>query len=244
MRSDGRKPDEVRPVKINTGFIDSPAGAALFEMGRTRIMCAASVQERLPPWLHRAQMNGESRGGWLTAEYSILPGATTERTNREASMGRQNGRTMEIQRMIGRALRAVVSLEGLGQRTLWIDCDVLQADGGTRTASITGGFVALMKAFNSLQKQRLLDKIPIKEYVAAVSVGVVGNEVLLDLDAREDKVAQVDFNIVMTESGKLVEIQGAAERQSFTRQQLDKMLDAAGKGIAELIRVQKQALKQ
>ena len=243
-RTDGRKPDELRPVRINTGFIDSPAGSALFEMGRTRIMCSASVQERLPPWLHKAQMNGEARGGWLTAEYSILPGATTERTNREASLGRQNGRTMEIQRMIGRALRAVVSLESLGQRTLWIDCDVLQADGGTRTASITGGFVALTKALNSLQRQRLLDKNPVREFVAAVSVGVVGDEILLDLDAREDKSAEVDFNIVMTESGKLIEVQGAAERKSFTRAQMDRMLDAAGKGIAELIRLQKQALRQ
>ena len=242
-RSDGRKAEELRPVKIIPGFIGAPAGSALFEMGRTRVVCTASVQDRLPPWLHKAQLNGEARSGWITAEYSILPGATPQRTNREATMGKQTGRTMEIQRMIGRALRAVVSLEGLGTRTIWVDCDVLQADGGTRTASITGGFVALMKALTALQKQGILDKDPVKEYVAAVSVGVVGNEVLLDLDGREDKIADADFNIVMTESGKLVEIQGAAERNSFSRGQLDRMLDVAGKGIAELIRLQKQALR-
>lgn len=242
MRKDGRPADQMRPVKIVPGFVELPAGSAMIEMGKTRVLCTASVDERVPRWLHQTQLKQREKSGWITAEYSILPGAGPSRTTRESTSGRKSGRTYEIQRLIGRSFRTVVDLKKLGPRTIWIDCDVLQADGGTRTAAVTGGFVALMMALASLKRAGLISAVPVKEYLAAVSVGIRGGEVLLDLDYEEDSAVDVDCNVVMTESGELIEIQGTGEKGTFSREQLMEMLDYAGPAIQELIKLQKSVL--
>ncbi|MEA1926623.1 MAG: ribonuclease PH [Candidatus Auribacterota bacterium] len=241
MRKDNRRVDQLRPVKIIPGFVELPAGSALIEMGKTRVLCTASVEAKVPRWLHQAQLKQREKSGWVTAEYSILPGAGPHRTQRASSTGRKSGRTYEIQRLIGRSFRSVVDLKKLGPRTIWIDCDVIQADGGTRTASITGGFVALMKALESLREKGLIKEIPVQEHLAAISIGVRDGEVILDLDYDEDKEVDVDCNVVMTEGGELIEVQGTGEKKGFSREQLAKMLDYADPAIQELIKLQKSA---
>lgn len=236
MRAHGRKPDELRPVVIHRGYTKYAAGSVLIEMGDTRIICTASVEDGVPR--HRLG----SGHGWITAEYSLLPGSTLTRTSREVSRGRINGRTQEIQRLIGRCMRAVADMTKLGERTIWIDCDVIQADGGTRTAAITGAYVALVDALNKMKEKELIRQLPLKDTVAAVSTGLVNNEVLLDLDYSEDVAAQVDMNIVMTGNGKFIEIQGTGEEHTYSDGQLTEMLAVARKGIAELTGLQKEAL--
>jgi ribonuclease PH len=238
MRNDGRTPDELRSVRIVPGFVSHAEGSALIELGRTRVICTASVEDRVPPFL-------EGRGhGWITAEYGMLPRSTHTRMPREAATGRPRGRTMEIQRLIGRSMRPLVDLGALGARTLIIDCDVIQADGGTRTASITGAYVALALALRKLRQQ---GKAPVPEpkiAVAAVSVGLVDGEALLDLSYEEDSRAEVDFNVVMTSEGLYVEVQGTAEHGPFARQDMDRLLDLAGKGVAALLRAQSDVLRE
>jgi ribonuclease PH len=234
-RSDGRGHDELRPTSIERGFLDYAEGSCLITMGETRVVCAASIEETVPPW-----MRGRGRG-WITGEYRMLPRATRTRTQRETT--RVGGRTYEIQRLIGRSLRTVVDLKTLGERTVWIDCDVLQADGGTRTASITGAMVALYDALRPRLEAPGPPRIhPIVEFVAAVSVGIVGRFPVLDLCYAEDSAADVDMNIVMTESGRFVEIQGTAEKVPFDRRALDQMLDLGTKGAKQLFAIQKAAL--
>mgnify|MGYP000896154145 CR=1 FL=1 len=230
QRLDRRLADQLRPVKITPGFIANAEGSALVETGNTRVICTATVEDKVPPFLRGAGK------GWLTAEYSMLPRATAQRTQREASRGRQSGRTLEIQRLIGRALRSVVNQERLGERTIWLDCDVIQADGGTRTASITGAFVALAQAAAALGAGIITD------FLAAVSVGIVGDSCILDLCFEEDSRAEVDMNVVMTASGKFVELQGTAEGAPFGSQQLAQLLTLAQEGIGQLIVAQKAAL--
>jgi ribonuclease PH len=242
-RADGRENDQLRAVRIVPNFVDLPAGSALIEMGKTRVICTASVEKKLPRWLYQEQMGKKEKSGWITAEYSLLPGAGSRRTFREAVAGKQSGRTMEIQRLIGRSFRSVVDLDRLGARTIWIDCDVVQADGGTRTAAVTGGLVALIQALSSLREEGIFKEIPLREHLAAVSVGIKNDEILLDIDYEEDKLVDVDINVVMTESGKLVEIQGTAERDTFSPPQLTEVVRVAGKGIRELIEIQKAALR-
>jgi ribonuclease PH len=231
-RVDGRAPDELRPVRMTPGFMPYAEGSCLIEMGNTKVICAATVDDGVPRW-----MQGTGRG-WVTAEYGMLPRSSTERIPREVNKGRPSGRTQEIQRLIGRSLRAVTDMEKLGERTIWIDCDVLQADGGTRTASITGSFVALSLAF----AKKIGDDLPLLDSVAAISVGIVEGLPCLDLNYVEDSTAQVDMNVVMTGSGKIVEVQGTAEHGAFTRAELDIMLDLGTKGIKELTALQEQAL--
>jgi len=233
-RVDGRKPGELRPVKIEPGFAPSALGSVLISMGNTRVVCAVSCENEVPRWMKQ----DKTPGGWLTAEYSMLPYSSTERIRREASIGKPSGRTQEIQRLIGRSLRAVVDLEQLGPRTLWIDCDVLQADGGTRTAAITGSFVALRIAVDRLIKNGDLMQNPIREAVAAVSAGVVAGYPVLDLCYAEDSAAEVDLNLVMTASGKFVEVQGTAEDRPFSSRHLDAMIALGRAGIARLIKAQ------
>jgi ribonuclease PH len=233
-RHDGRQPDELRPVTITRGFIPHAEGSVLITLGSTRVVCTATVEERLPQWLRGAGQ------GWITAEYGMLPRATQERTPREG--GRPSGRTMEIQRLIGRSLRAAVDLQKLGERTIWIDCDVIQADGGTRTAAITGAFVALVEALHLLRRSQTLAWWPLREFLAATSVGIVEDQMVLDLDFYEDSRARVDMNLVMTESGRLVEIQGTAEGLPFTRQELLTLLALGEQGIKTLIAHQKAVL--
>jgi ribonuclease PH len=235
-RPSGRKPDELRAVRLTRGYTRNPEGSVLVEFGDTRVLCTASVEERVPPFLK------ESGRGWVTAEYGMLPRATNTRGDREAARGKQSGRTQEIQRLIGRSLRAVVDTALLGPRSIQIDCDVLQADGGTRTASITGAFVALHDAITWLQKKNLMAKNPLRDFVAAVSVGIHGGLPVLDLDYAEDSASGTDMNVVMTGSGKFVEVQGTAEGEAFSRRELDALLDLAGRGIAELVGLQKKAL--
>ena len=235
-RFDGRRLDELRPVAITRGFNKHAEGSAFIEVGDTKVVCTASVEERVPPFL---KGKGE---GWITCEYGMLPRATTTRTQREASRGAPSGRTHEIQRLIGRSLRSVIDLATLGERTLWIDCDVIQADGGTRTASITGAFVAVVDALRRLKGQGALVDLPIVDFVAATSVGRVGGEILLDLAYEEDSKAEVDMNVVKTGRGLFVEIQGTAERTPFSDEEMKKLMDAADKGIQELIGEQKKAL--
>ncbi len=244
MRKDGRKNDELRPVKIVPGFVEMAAGSALVEMGRTRVVCTASVEDRLPPWLHQAQLKSPEKRGWITAEYSILPGAGPRRTVREATTGKRSGRTLEIQRLIGRSLRSVADLKKLGPRTVWIDCDVIQADGGTRAASVTGGFVALVLALEKMKEEGLIDAVPVREHLAAVSAGIRDGEVLLDLDYEEDSTVDVDCNVVMMENGELIEVQGTGEKRGFSREQLSKMLDVAAAAIQKLISLQKKAIEK
>lgn len=235
-RPNDRKFDEMRPVQMTAGFIKYPQGSVLIEAGDTRVLCSAMVEEKVPPFLKG------TGSGWVTAEYSLLPSSTETRTAREAARGKISGRTSEIQRLIGRSLRAVVDLQLLGERTIWIDCDVLQADGGTRTASITGSFVALYLALKKLQTEGLIEAFPIKDYVAAVSVGIVDGQPVLDLEYAEDSIADVDMNVVMTGQGAFVEIQGTAEGQTFDRQELDTLLALAEKGIRQLIEQQQQVV--
>ncbi|MBI3316997.1 MAG: ribonuclease PH [Candidatus Omnitrophica bacterium] len=234
MRPDGRKYAELRKVTIKKGYLKNAYGSCLIEMGNTRVICAASVEEKVPQFL-----KNQSKG-WLTAEYGMLPASTNERMAREATKGRLSGRTQEIQRLIGRCLRSVVDMKKLGERTIWIDADVIQADGGTRTASITGGFIALAEAIEKLRKGGLIQENPITEYVAAVSVGIVGRKTCLDLCYQEDSKAEVDMNVVLTGSGKFVEVQGNAEGNPFSNQELSRLIALAKKGIAELIEIQKR----
>jgi ribonuclease PH len=236
MRPSGRKPDELRPVRITRGYTRHAEGSVLIEFGDTRVLCTATVEDKVPAFL-----KGQGKG-WLTAEYGMLPRATHTRGDREASRGRQGGRTHEIQRLIGRALRCVVDLAALGERTIQIDCDVIQADGGTRTAAITGAFVALCDAVGWMRERSMLAAEPVREGVAAVSVGIVQGVPLLDLDYQEDSGCDTDMNVVMTASGGLVEIQGTAEGQPFSETQLQAMLALARQGIARLIEAQKVAL--
>jgi ribonuclease PH len=233
-RQDGRGPAELRPTTLERDVLDYPEGSCLISVGRTRVLCTASLEEGVPPWLR-----GRG-GGWLTAEYRMLPRATHTRTIRESSRGRLGGRTQEIQRLIGRSLRSVVDLKALGERTVWLDCDVLQADGGTRTASITGAMVALHDAL--YRNEEIAARHPVREFVAATSAGVVGRFPVLDLAYGEDSAAEVDLNVVMTESGRFVEIQGTAEGEPFERQLLDTLLDLGAAGIRELVSLQKAAL--
>jgi ribonuclease PH len=237
-RVDGRASDELRPVHISLGYQDFAEGSALIELGRTRVLCAVSVEDRVPPFL-----KGEGTG-WVTAEYAMLPRSTLTRTPRSSSPERTGGRNQEIQRLIGRSLRAVTDLAVLGERTFTVDCDVLQADGGTRTAAITGGYVALSMAFHNLKKQGALSSIPLKGAVAATSVGILGREALLDLCYEEDFRAAVDFNVVMTDKGEFVEVQGTAEGNPFSREAIDTLLALAGNGIKQLLKIQKAALTE
>lgn len=233
MRPDGRQTNEMRDVKITRNFIDTAEGSVLIEIGKTRVICTASMEEKVPAFLK------ERNRGWVTAEYSMLPRATQIRTNRESSVGRVSGRTHEIQRLIGRALRSVVDLTALGQRTFWIDCDVIRADGGTRTAAITGSFICLADAFQVAVRKGLIEKNPLKDYLAAISVGIVNNRPLLDLCYEEDSTAEVDMNIVMTGRGNMVEIQGTAEGAHFSLTDLDELIQLARTGIDRLITLQK-----
>ena len=235
-RPSSRQADQLRPVSIVRGFTRHAEGSVLVSFGDTRVICTASVEEKVPPFLR-------GRGqGWVTAEYGMLPRSTNTRSDREAARGKQSGRTQEIQRLIGRSLRAVIDLDLLGERTVQLDCDVIQADGGTRTAAITGAFVALHDAMTSLQTRGLIAALPLRSFVAAVSVGVVKGDVMLDLDYAEDSSCETDMNIVMTGDGGLVEVQGTAEGAPFTREQMTRMLDLAGKGIGELVAAQRAAL--
>ncbi len=236
-RDAGRKPDELRPVKITTDYLDFADGSALIEWGRTRVLAAATLDERVPPFLKG------SGTGWVTAEYAMLPCSTGKRTQRERAPGKMSGRTHEIQRLVGRALRAVTDLKMLGERTLLIDCDVLQADGGTRVASVTAGCVALALALKKMLDERLLDRMPLRHLVAGVSIGLVGGRQLLDLDYEEDSSADLDMNVVETDRGELIEVQAGGERNPFSRNDLLDLLKLADTGIAELIQVQKAVLK-
>ena len=237
-RIDGRPFNYLRRVKITPNYLSHPAGSVLVEMGGTKVICAVTVEPGVPGWM-RAQ---GVPGGWVTSEYGLLPASTNARNQREATKGKQSGRTMEIQRLIGRSFRTVVDLKSLGQNTVYIDCDVIDADGGTRCASITGASVALQLAFRNLVEKNVLHKFPMKENVAAVSVGMKDGEVLLDLCYEEDSNADVDMNVVMTESGKIIEVQGTAEEVPFSRQDLDRMLDVAGVGLERLFACQRAVL--
>jgi len=236
MRPSGRKPGQLREVRLTRGFTRHAEGSVLVEFGETRVLCTASVENRVPPFLR------DKGRGWVTAEYGMLPRATHTRGDREAARGKQSGRTQEIQRLIGRALRSVVDMPALGERTVHIDCDVLQADGGTRTAAITGAFVALHDAFTWMQGKGLIATLPVKDFVAAVSVGVYQGAAVLDLDYAEDVACDTDMNVVMTGAGRFVEVQGTAEGEPFARAELDALLDLAGRGIAELVAQQRRAL--
>lgn len=237
MRHDGRKNDELRQVEIITDYVKHPEGSVLISVGDTKVICNASIEDRVPPF-----MRGEGKG-WITAEYSMLPRATEQRTIRESTKGKISGRTMEIQRLIGRALRAVVDLEKLGERTIWLDCDVIQADGGTRTASITGSFVAMVLALGKMIETGELKSLPITDFLAATSVGIdPENGEILDLDYVEDSQAAVDMNIVMTSKGEFVELQGTGEEATFSKEQLLKLLELAEGGIRQLFEVQREAL--
>lgn len=238
MRPDNRAADQVRPIKITRQYTAYAEGSVLVEFGNTKVLCNASVEEGVPRWL-----KGQGKG-WVTAEYGMLPRATHSRTRREAASGKQGGRTMEIQRLIARSLRAVVDLEAMPEVMITVDCDVIQADGGTRTASITGASVALADAFAKLVADGRLKKNPMKGHVAAVSVGILGEEVLCDLEYIEDSAADTDMNVVMTEEGKMIEIQGTAEGEPFSHEQLLDLLAVAKKGIADIVQVQKLALAE
>jgi ribonuclease PH len=231
-RADGRRPNELRPLELEVDYLDQPQGSALIALGRTRVLCTASIEEGVPRWL-----KGAGRG-WMTAEYGLLPASTGERTTREASSGRQKGRTVEIQRLIGRSMRAVTDLKALGERTLWLDCDVLQADGGTRCAAISGAYVAARRALDRLGLGRSL-----VDSVAAVSLGIVDGEPLLDLDYSEDSRAEVDVNVVMSGDGRLIEVQASAEGERYSRDQLEELLDLAAAGIEEIAEAQQRAVE-
>jgi ribonuclease PH len=235
-RLSGRSFNQMRAIKITKNFITHPHGSVLFQMGGTRVLCSASIDNKVPSFLR-----GQGKG-WVTAEYAMLPSSTHTRTTRESSKGKLSGRTQEIQRLIGRSLRSIVDLEILGERTIWIDCDVIQADGGTRCASITGSFIAFMLAMKKLKKDKLISQIPVRDYVAAISVGIINGKNLLDLDYSEDSEADVDLNIIKTGSGGFVEIQGTAEREPFTDKQMKSMIALADKGIKQLVAIQKKII--
>ena len=236
MRANGRGWNEIREVKITREYLKYPEGAVLIEMGNTKVICTATIENKVPAFL-----KGSGKG-WLTAEYSMIPMSTQNRTPRESARGRIGGRTHEIQRLIGRSLRAVTALDTFGEKTIYIDCDVIQADGGTRTASITGGFVALIDLFRKLRQQGTVSRIPVEDYVSAVSVGVVGSQICLDLEYEEDSRAAVDMNFVMTGKGLFIEIQGTAEEVPFSRDEFNKMTDIAVQGIAEITKKQVEVL--
>jgi len=235
-RVDGRKHDEIRETEITRDYTKYAEGSVLVATGDTKVICTVSVEDSVPYFL-----SGQNKG-WLTAEYSMLPRSTQTRSIREAAKGKRSGRTREIQRLIGRSLRAIIDLEKIGERTIWIDCDVIQADGGTRTASITGAYVALYDAVQYMLEEGMVDKSPLKGFAAATSVGIVDGEYLLDLCYKEDVNAQVDMNIVMSENGEIIEVQGTAEKDPFTREEMDKFLDLAEKGIKDLIVEQKKSV--
>jgi ribonuclease PH len=236
MRVDGRKNNELRTITVTRNFIGTAEGSVLIELGNTRVICTASIEERVPPFLK------DQNRGWITAEYSMIPRATQTRMMREATAGRVGGRTHEIQRLIGRSLRAVVDMSVMGQRTLWVDCDVIQADGGTRTAAISGAFICVNDALDFAVGSGLITKNPLKDYLAAVSVGIVKGETVLDLCYREDSSADVDMNVVMTGSGDLVEIQGTAEGSPFSSGKLMEMLEISREGISKLVSLQKELI--
>jgi ribonuclease PH len=236
VRSDQRLPQEMRPVRIVPNYISSAEGSALIRLGETQVICTASVEDTVPQFVKG------SGAGWITSEYAMIPRATAARTPREVTRGRQGGRTMEIQRLIGRSLRAVTDMAALGERTVWIDCDVIRADGGTRTASITGSLVALGLAFQNLLESKTLKRMPLKDYVAAISAGIVGKEKLLDLDYGEDSNAEVDMNVVMTGTGDLVEIQAAAEGAAFSLKTMNELVEIARGGILKLLDIQRKIL--
>jgi ribonuclease PH len=235
-RTDGRTPVQLRPIRITPSFTMHAEGSVLIEAGRTRVICTASIEDRVPPFLRNTGK------GWVTAEYGMLPRATSTRTQREASAGKVGGRTQEIQRLIGRSLRSVTRLPDLGERTIWIDCDVIQADGGTRTASITGGFVALVLALKHMRSKGIIRTIPVSDYVAAISVGVVNGVPMLDLAYEEDSNADVDMNVVKTGEGQFIEVQGTAEGLPFERSALDSLLGLADTGIQELVALQRSVV--
>ena len=235
-RKDGRANDELRPVDIQVGYQEFAEGSALIQVGQTRVICSASVEERVPGFLR-----GEGQG-WITAEYGMLPRSTLSRTPRERGSGKSSGRVQEIQRLIGRSLRAIVDLKALGERTVTLDCDVLQADGGTRTAAVTGAYVALHQAMAAMVRKKVLRAMPLHGVVAATSVGVVGDALLLDLNYEEDFRAKVDFNVVMSDSDELIEVQGTAEEEPFSRRTMDHMVDLAQGGIQRLVEIQREAL--
>ena len=236
QRIDGRNNEQIRPVKIIRNYLKHAEGSVLIEMGDTKVICTASVDDKVPPFI-----KGTGKG-WITSEYGMLPRSTETRKPRESARGKIDGRTMEIQRLIGRALRSIVNLEKLGEITIYIDCDVIQADGGTRTASITGSFVALVDALYNLVQQEKLKEVPLNGYIAAVSVGIKDGEAILDLNYAEDSTCQVDMNMVMTDRGEFIEIQGTGEESPFNKTQLREMMELAEKGIQELIEIQKQSL--
>ncbi len=236
MRSDGRKPNQLRALKITPSYIKTADGSVLIEMGDTRVICTAKLEERVPPFLRN------SGKGWITAEYGMLPGSSQQRIGRESSRGKVGGRTHEIQRLIGRSLRSVADLKSLGERSVWIDCDVIQADGGTRTASITGAYVALTEAVRAWRERGILSADPVHDAVAAVSIGIVDGKVLLDLCYEEDSKADVDMNFVMTGTGKFIEVQGTAESAPFTKKQMERMAEIAHQGIKELLQAQKKVI--
>ncbi len=236
IRIDGRKFDQIRDVKITRNFTKYAEGSVLIEMGETKVLCTASIEEKVPPFLRNTGT------GWINAEYSMLPRSTQQRKVRDSSKGKIDGRSQEIQRLIGRAIRSVVDLNKLGERTIWVDCDVIQADGGTRTASITGAFVAVAEAIYKLHKEGLIKKMPIENFVSAISVGIVDNECLLDICYEEDSNAQVDMNIIMTDKGEFVEVQGTGEERPFSRKDLNNLLELGEKGNKELIKIQRKAL--
>lgn len=236
IRKDGRRPDQLRTVRIVRGYIAHAEGSALVEMGNTRVVCTATLEFRVPQFLR-----GSGRG-WITAEYGMLPRSTRERMSRESVVGRQGGRTLEIQRLIGRSLRAVTDMEALDEYTIWVDCDVIQADGGTRTAAINGAYVALHEAFRRLVDEGRLKEVPLTDAVAAVSVGIVDGVPLLDLDFDEDASAEVDMNVVMTGRGELVEVQGTAEKRPFSRRELEELIELAHAGIGKILGLQRAVL--
>ncbi|MBM3253190.1 MAG: ribonuclease PH [Candidatus Omnitrophica bacterium] len=237
IRTDGRGPTKLRKIAITRNYIKYAEGSCLIELGNTRVICTASIEESVPLFLKGTAT------GWVTAEYGMLPRSCKKRIPRESSKGRQSGRTYEIQRLIGRSLRAIVDTKALGERTIWIDCDVLQGDGGTRTASISGSFIALTEALSKLKNEGLITKMPIKDFVAATSVGILNGEPILDLTYEEDSNAQVDMNVVMTGKGRFVEIQGTAEKIPFDKKEMDRLIDLAKKGINQIIKIQKSVVK-
>jgi ribonuclease PH len=236
MRIDGRNPKQLRPLKITPSYLKTADGSVLIEVGDTKVICTAKLEERVPQFLRN------SGKGWITAEYGMLPGSSQARIGRESARGKIGGRTHEIQRLIGRSLRAIADLRKLGEKTIWIDCDVIQADGGTRTASITGAYVALVEAVRGWLERGIISQDPIKDAVAAVSIGIIEGKILLDLAYEEDSRADVDMNFVMTGSGKFIEVQGTAESTPFTKKQMERMTEMAQQGIRELLKAQKQVL--
>ena len=239
-RNDGRQNDQLREIKITPHYIKNATGSVLIEAGKTRVVCVVSIEKKIPRWMMQQNIRKQ---GWVTAEYNMMPYAGGQRKMRESTIGKISGRTQEIQRLIGRSFRAVIDLKSLGENTVWIDCDVLEADGGTRTASITGAYVALFLALEKLKKQKIIKENPLKKQVAAISVGIVGGKPLLDLDYSEDFAAEVDFNVVMTNDGDFIEIQGTAEENPFSKNQLTDMLNLAEKGCKELFELQKKAIE-